>query len=115
MGQKNIKIRYCDHCGTDEEPTTAHTLHWDRKKWTLDLCDRCHRNLENHLYAIPGITPPKPENNEPKPPAYPAAEGINLTEVRQWANQQGIEVSKRGRINTNVIQAFKTAHNTETD
>jgi len=38
-----------------------------------------------------------------------------VDEDRQWANQQGIEVSKRGRINTDVIQAFKTAHNTKTD
>lgn len=50
------------------------------------------------------------ENNPPKTAAYRAAEGVDLTEVRDWAYKQGIEVSKRGRINAKIIEEFKAAN-----
>ena len=107
MGEKRIKIRFCDHCGTDMEPIAAHTLGWDRKRWSLDLCPRCTEELEFRLYAIAGIEPriEIPKGNRPAP--YKAAEGVDLAEVRQWALDKGIPVSKRGRIGTDVIELWR--------
>lgn len=34
----------------------------------------------------------------------------NRAEIRQWAQRQGYEVGDRGRIPTNVIDAYNTAH-----
>ncbi|NIZ93530.1 histone-like nucleoid-structuring protein Lsr2 [Kineococcus rubinsiae] len=41
----------------------------------------------------------------------PAGDGVDNAAVRTWAREQGIEVSDRGRIKTEVIQQFKDAGN----
>jgi hypothetical protein len=38
-----------------------------------------------------------------------AAGGLNITEVREWAKAQGIEVKDRGRIPAELVVKFKTA------
>jgi hypothetical protein len=35
--------------------------------------------------------------------------GLNLTEVRQWARAQGIEVKDRGRVPAELAPRFKAA------
>ena len=37
------------------------------------------------------------------------ADGISSTEVREWANAQGIEVKDRGRVPAELVINFKTA------
>jgi hypothetical protein len=39
----------------------------------------------------------------------PQANGLNSTEVREWAKAQGIEVKDRGRIPAELIVKFKAA------
>jgi hypothetical protein len=111
MGEKSIKIRYCDHCQQDFNPVSTHTLRWDRKKWTLDLCNNCLNHMEGFLYEIPGISRRQPDRDEPKPPPYAAAEGVDLTLVREWALKNGIKVSQRGRIDAKTIDLYKQATN----
>jgi hypothetical protein len=107
MGEKRIKVRFCDHCGTDSQPISAHTLGWDRKRWSLDLCARCTEELERYLYSIPGIDQRGGESKTDRPAPYKAAEGVDLGEVRRWAIDQGISVSKRGRIAADVIERWR--------
>jgi hypothetical protein len=38
-----------------------------------------------------------------------AASGLDTTEVREWAREQGIEVKDRGRIPAEVVARFKEA------
>ncbi len=37
------------------------------------------------------------------------ANGLNTTEVREWAKAQGIEVKERGRVPAELVVKFKTA------
>ena len=39
----------------------------------------------------------------------PQANGLNTTEVREWAKTQGIELKDRGRVPTEVMARFKAA------
>jgi hypothetical protein len=39
----------------------------------------------------------------------PQANGLNTTEVREWAKAQGIDVKDRGRIPAELMVKFKTA------
>ena len=39
----------------------------------------------------------------------PQANGLNTTEVREWAKAQGIDVKDRGRIPAELIVKFKAA------
>ncbi len=38
-----------------------------------------------------------------------SADGVDTTEVRQWARGQGIEVSDRGRVPAELVARFKAA------
>jgi hypothetical protein len=38
-----------------------------------------------------------------------SATGLNTTEVRDWAKEQGIEVRDRGRVPANVVAKFQAA------
>jgi hypothetical protein len=44
-----------------------------------------------------------------KEPAYKAAAGVDLKDVRQWAKADGVPVPERGRIAGEVIQQYKVA------
>jgi hypothetical protein len=115
MGEKSIKVRYCDGCRTDMEPISAHTLGWERKRWTLDLCPRCHADIESLLYSLPGVEPRRERPRGPRPAPYKAAEGVDLAEVREWAQANGIPVAKRGRVSGHVIAAWKESHHSSTN
>lgn len=39
-----------------------------------------------------------------------AGSGTDTKAVREWAKQQGIKISERGRIPVEVLEAFKSAH-----
>ena len=38
-----------------------------------------------------------------------SANGLNITEVREWAKAQGIEVKDRGRVPAELVVKFKAA------
>ena len=38
-----------------------------------------------------------------------SANGVNATEVREWAKEQGIEVKDRGRVPADLVVKFKAA------
>ncbi len=43
-------------------------------------------------------------------PADKESEGPTATEIREWAKEQGMEVSARGRVPANVRAAYEEAH-----
>jgi hypothetical protein len=43
-------------------------------------------------------------------PARPASDREHNQAIREWAAAQGMKISERGRIPTNVIQAYRESH-----
>ena len=43
-------------------------------------------------------------------PARPASDREHNQDIRKWAASQGMKISERGRIPTNVIQAYRESH-----
>jgi hypothetical protein len=43
-------------------------------------------------------------------PARPASDRAHNQAVREWAIAQGMKISERGRIPSNVIQAYRDSH-----
>lgn len=110
MGYKNVAVEYCDLCHEENVQLSPQKLIWDNKKILFDICDKCHHTVSTIIFQEIPWMPRYLENNPPKTAAYRAAEGVDLTEVRDWALQQGIEVSKRGRISAKIIEEFKAVH-----
>lgn len=50
-------------------------------------------------------TPPRPINRR-----RAALEGPSTAEMREWAKKNGLDVSDRGRLNQEVIDAYLSAH-----
>lgn len=43
-------------------------------------------------------------------PSRPAADRARNQAIREWAQQQGMKISERGRIPSNVLDAYHAAH-----
>lgn len=108
MGYKSVTVAFCDLCHRDGVHLASEKLTWNNQKISLDICDECHNRVTWTIDEIPGMREHL-FRNPPKLAAYKAAEGVNLTDVRDWAYAQGIEVSKRGRISAGIIEQYKTA------
>ena len=39
----------------------------------------------------------------------PTANGVNTTEIREWAKAQGMDVKDRGRVPAELVVMFKAA------
>lgn len=53
---------------------------------------------------------PAAERSMPRRGRRTSAQGPNPAHVREWAGQNGIEISTRGRVATSVIDAYLEAH-----
>lgn len=107
----------CDLCG-DPRGARPITMSLGADVVAIDLCsehvleattffDR-HRDRGNHasLDIIPDLIRDAAIGKEP---AYKAAAGVDLKDVRQWAKANGVPVPDRGRIAGEVIQQYKVA------
>ena len=58
------------------------------------------------------LVKPSPLDGEPRPGKRRVApeRWITPTEVREWARQEGIEVSGRGRVSAEVVARYREAH-----
>ena len=43
-------------------------------------------------------------------PSRPAADRLQNQAIREWAVAQGMKISERGRIPSNVLEAYRTSH-----
>jgi hypothetical protein len=43
-------------------------------------------------------------------PARPASDRAHNQAIREWAASQGMKISERGRIPTNILQAYRDSH-----
>ena len=87
-------IRVCDICGAEPADTVQMTV--GGVKSAPDLCSE-------HLRALQQGSPQarsKPAKTEP---------ALDTKAIRQWAADNGIEVSSKGRIPTDVLVAYRRA------
>jgi len=84
--------------------------------YTIDLGDANHKRLHEVLEALAPFLDKaaavKQAGRARKPAAdtAPRLQGYTNSDVRSWAQEQGIAVSARGKIADEVYEAFITAH-----
>jgi Lsr2 len=80
--------------------------------YELDLSAR-HAADFRHLLA-PFVEHARPASgHRSRTPARTSASRERSREIRAWAEQQGIEISERGRLPGNVIEQYSIVHSTD--
>jgi hypothetical protein len=104
---KLIRILEDDLDGTEASETITFGL--DGQSYEIDLNSSHAEELRNILsrYAAAG----RKEASTGRRTSHPVRPAVNKTgAIRQWAREQGLEVSARGRIQAEILTKYESAH-----
>lgn len=94
-----------DFDGTPGASTVAFS--YEGTDYEIDLGDERRAQLEEALAEYIGKARKVSRRKRRVSAASAAPAGVSPTEIRRWAKEQGIEVSSRGRIPKEVIEAYQ--------
>jgi hypothetical protein len=108
MAQKVQTLFIDDLDGSEAEGTVQFGL--DGTSYEIDLSAKHAEALRKSLarYVSASRKAAGPEH-PPRSRRSSGANGVNSTEVREWAKAQGIEVKDRGRVPAELMVKFKAA------
>ena len=105
-----FQTRYTDDLDETDLGETANTLSFafDGKDYSIDLSDE---NAESFRQAIaPYIEAGRRVTGTRTKTARARSGGSNTKAVREWARANGYDVSDRGRIPADIMDAYATAN-----
>ena len=108
MAQKRQTLFIDDLDGSAAEGTVRFGL--DGTEYEIDLNEKHAQALRDALARY--VSAARRANGSRRPARTgrrAAANGLNTTEVREWAKAQGIEVKDRGRVPAELVVKFKAA------
>lgn len=114
------EIRYCDLTGT-EDGVESHEIHLDQMRIAIDLAAGEYQKLLTLLgpYMDAGrIDASVPDGsalggarrNEPRRRTTSGLTAEQRQELRQWAEENGIEVPSNNRFSQALVQRWREAH-----
>jgi hypothetical protein len=98
--------------GSDDDVSSV-SFSLDKKDYEIDLSAANQARLRDKLARfVDAATPLRPQHGRTaRKAAKSAPVGREQTQaIREWARNNGVEVSERGRISAAVQQAFDEAH-----
>jgi Lsr2 len=104
MSSKVVVLLEDDLDGTKADETIEFGL--DGATYIIDLSDANAKKLRDEL--APWVAAARKTGGRR---AAKVSSGVDNTAVRAWAEANGIEVSKRGRISQDVVSQFRAAGN----
>jgi hypothetical protein len=114
MAQKVQVILVDDIDGGEADETVSFSL--DGVSYEIDLSESNATELRDalaqwvgHARRVGGRSTTRRAAAPKKNGAAPAAKA-DLAEVRSWARESGYEVSDRGRVSAQILQAYDEAH-----
>ena len=109
MAQKVQTLFVDDIDGSDAEGTVRFGL--DGTDYEIDLNAKNAQALRDALARYMGAARRVSGSirRQPRSGREASANGLNTTEVREWAKAQGIEVKDRGRVPAEIVVKFKAA------
>jgi hypothetical protein len=113
MAQKVTVQLVDDLDGTASNDITTVRFALDGAEYEIDLNAKNAAKLRNKLDDFVGAarrTGGRVKRGTSPRAAAPAANREQTRAIRDWARQNGFEMSDRGRIPSNVIDAFDQAH-----
>ncbi|HEV2639777.1 MAG TPA: Lsr2 family protein [Actinocrinis sp.] len=111
MAQYTVVHMKDDLDGSEAQQTIYFSL--DNKDYVIDLNDKNAEALRTQLtrYIEAGRKHDAvAQAAKPRRAARGAAAAVDPAVVREWARENGHEVSDRGRVSLNLIKAYHEAH-----
>ena len=105
MAQRTVVTLQDDLDGGPADETVRFAI--GAREYEIDLSTANAAKFRQQL--APFIAHGRPAGSAPRRPARTTASRRRSREIREWAQQQGIEVSERGRIPASVVAQFETA------
>ncbi len=105
-----------DFDGHDGEDVAKRDFEVAGVTYTIDLGDENFKKLQEVLEALwPYLEKAAKVKQAGRPrkttaEGPPRLQGYSNTDVREWASQEGVEVSSRGKIGDEVYEQFIAAH-----
>jgi hypothetical protein len=111
MAQKVSIVLVDDIDGSEADETVTFGL--DGTTYEIDLSDEHATALRDSLaeyvgYARKVAATRRSSGSSGRKAA--ASVGASAADIREWAKEQGYEVSERGRINAGIREAYDAAH-----
>ncbi|KAA9374469.1 Lsr2 family protein [Microbispora cellulosiformans] len=113
MAQKVILVDDLDHSEGDDVARREFPLL--NRTFAIDLCDENHKRLNEALAFVEEVLENAREVKQASrakkaADASPRLRGHTLTDVREWAREQGLEVPARGKVPDEILERFVAAH-----
>ena len=110
MAQRTIVHLVDDVTGEDADETVAFAL--DGQPYEIDLSsDNAARLRDSLAEFVASARKPTGGSSGARPARRGSARRANDTgDVRSWARENGFSISERGRIPSNVLDAYQAAH-----
>jgi hypothetical protein len=105
-------ITTCDLHTTGEAPKAqTHTFSLDNRSYMIDLCPEHLAQFNTTLQEYVSSSRRSAGRSAPRSRqrASSATPSNRVSEVREWARRNGMEVSSKGRIPLSVMQAYDSA------
>jgi len=108
---KETKIIIRDDLDGSED-AQSYKFGWDGDQYEIDLSEQNAKELKDFLSKYIDAAA-KVTNRLPRAASSSTSKSSNkeeLQKIREWAQQNGHEVSSRGRIAQSVVDAYHAAH-----
>ncbi|MGK5533173.1 histone-like nucleoid-structuring protein Lsr2 [Streptomyces sp. URMC 129] len=112
MAKKVVTVYTDDLTGKEAEDVSTHTFSLDGVNYEIDLTEASYAKLAKALG--PFIDVGRKTGRTPRAGAGARRPTTSTSEdsakIREWAKEQGLEVSERGRVPASVREAYAKAH-----
>lgn len=117
MAQKVQVLLTCDLDEDDVPAAETVTFGYDGVTYQFELCEEHRDEFANTMHGYIGAArrakggggaSGRSRAAAPSAPSRPARQDVSA--IREWAREAGYEVSSRGRIPTEIREAYEAAH-----
>lgn len=107
MAQKTVVVLSDDLDGSEANETINFAL--DGAEYEIDLNNDHAKELRQALERFTAVAR-KTSGSRGRPAGRRSKSGVDTRAIRLWAAENGYNVNTRGRIQSDIIEKYQTAH-----